>query len=275
MSDLGRRIRTERERAGLTLQQVADAIGVSKSHLSLLESGKRSISEAHLRRIESALGVEDGRLLARWRWEHTPPDVRREMETLAQRERSSRVLAERLRDLARRGRAAESGKAALDELLRTGELRRWIEEHTANVEPPTPLVGRIPVINRVAAGYPREFTDLDYPASVADEYIACPDVADPGAFAARVVGDSMAPDYLEGEIVVFSPAMPTPDGSDCFVRLDRDNETTFKRVFFEQDGEVIRLQPINPRYRPRRVAREAVGGLYAAAYVMRRVRPAR
>lgn len=275
MSELGRRIRAEREQTGMTLQALADAIGVSKSHMSLLESGKRALSEARVVAIEHALGVTDGRLTAQWRWENTPPGVRRDLETLARREQSSRQLAQRLRDLARRGGGGSTGRSTLDELLRTGELRRWIEEHTTNVETPTPLAGRIPVINRVAAGYPREFTDLDYPASVADEYIACPDVVDPSAFAARVVGDSMAPDYLEGEIVVFSPSLPTPDGSDCFVRLDRDNETTFKRVFFEDDGATIRLQPINPRYRPRRVQREDVGGLYAAAYVMRRVRPVR
>jgi repressor LexA len=127
------------------------------------------------------------------------------------------------------------------------------------------------VINSIAAGYPAEFTDLDYPASIADEYIACPDVTDPDAFAARVVGDSMAPQYGEGEIVVFSPALPTPSGSDCFVRLDPDNETTFKRVYYEDDGRTIRLQPLNNAYPPRLVPREHVTGIYAAAYVMRKV----
>jgi phage repressor protein C with HTH and peptisase S24 domain len=139
------------------------------------------------------------------------------------------------------------------------------------VEPPLPVARRIPVINRVAAGYPAEFTDLDYPAAVADEYIGCPDVTDPQAFAARVVGDSMEPDYREGELVVFAPSRPTPDGSDCFVRLERDNETTFKRIYFEEDGARIRLQPLNQKYPPRVVAREDVTGLWAAAYVMREV----
>ena len=115
------------------------------------------------------------------------------------------------------------------------------------------------------------FTDLDYPAAVADAYIACPDVTDPDAFAARVVGDSMEPAYREGEIVVFSPALDTPSGSDCFVRLVRDNETTFKRIYHEDDGRTIRLQPLNPQYPPRLVDREEVAGMYAAMYVMRRV----
>ena len=39
---------------------------------------------------------------------------------------------------------------------------------------PLPLRTRIPVINKVAAGYPAEFTDLDYPLNVADEYVDAP-----------------------------------------------------------------------------------------------------
>jgi len=126
----------------------------------------------------------------------------------------------------------------------------------------------------VAAGYPTEFTDLDYPASVADEYISVPGISDPQAFAARVVGDSMEPTYGEGEMVVFSPAKPVQSGNDCFVRLEPDAQSTFKRVYFEQDAqgnELIRIQPINNAYPPRTLAREQVGGLYAGVSVIRSI----
>lgn len=269
MPSIGEMIRRERERAGVTQESLAVRLRISKSQLSLVESGKRSIDEARVARIEKILKVTDGRLLGALWWERTPPAVRAELEALTQRDQGSQALARKLREFARgRGRR---GAAALDEVFKSGDLREWIDTHSGNVDGPLPAGRRIPVINRVAAGYPREFTDLDYPASIADEYIACPDVADPDAFAARVVGDSMAPDYREGEIVVFSPMLPTPHGSDCFVRLERDHETTFKRVYFEDGGKRIRLQPINPAYPPRVVAREDVGGLYAAAYVMRKV----
>ncbi|HVZ94832.1 MAG TPA: S24 family peptidase [Phycisphaerales bacterium] len=146
---------------------------------------------------------------------------------------------------------------------------------SASIAPaPMVLPVQVPLINKVAAGYPREFTDLGYPARVADEYIAVPDVYDADAFAARVVGDSMFPDYHEGDIVVFSPTAPIGEGDDCFVRLERDEETTFKRVYFEKDpkgNELIRLQPLNSTYGPRTLPREDVAGLYAAVYVVRRV----
>ncbi|MHC4718099.1 MAG: S24 family peptidase, partial [Planctomycetota bacterium] len=72
-----------------------------------------------------------------------------------------------------------------------------------NITGPIPPGRAIPIINSVAAGYPYQFTDLDYPPSVADDYVHCPDVNDPHAFAARVVGDSMEPRYSEGDLVVF------------------------------------------------------------------------
>lgn len=146
--------------------------------------------------------------------------------------------------------------------------------HPGEVPVPLALPVEVPVINKVAAGYPREFTDLGYPARVADAYVRCPDLCDPDAFAARVCGDSMAPSYLEGDVVIFSPARSVVNGADCFVRLEPDHETTFKRVFFErgpQNEELIRLQPLNASYPPRVLPREQVAGLYAAVSFMRGV----
>ncbi|MCZ6835639.1 MAG: S24 family peptidase, partial [Planctomycetota bacterium] len=193
----------------------------------------------------------DGRIVKAVHWNAAPEEWKRSMT-------DARDLTERLRE-------ALAGAKPLD------ELREIVEQSRENIEAPLPLRSRIPLINKVAAGYPAEFTDLDYPLNVADEYVECPDVTDPQAFAARVVGDSMAPTYREGEIVVFSPQLPTPSGTDCFIRLERDNETTFKRIYVEEDEGTIRLQPLNNAYPPRQVEREAITGMYAAAYVMRKV----
>jgi len=173
------------------------------------------------------------------------------------------------------------GALNLDELYANGELRKLVETisptgRTRSVAEPSPVtpLREIPLINKVAAGYPRSFTDLEYPARIADEYVRCPDITDPDAFAARVIGDSMAPTYVEGDIVVFSPAKQVKDGSDCFVRLEPDHEMTFKRVYFEGGGDPprkIRLQPVNNFYAARTVPREVVAGLYAAAAMIRRV----
>ena len=150
-------------------------------------------------------------------------------------------------------------------------LQELVERSAGNVEHvPT---NAVPVINRVSAGYPKDFTDLSYPKGVADDYVGCPDVADRDAFAARVHGDSMTPKYREGDIVIFSPAAQPRDGDDCFVRF-ADGQTTFKRVFFEtgEGGKpVMRLQPRNEKYRPQVVPGDAISGLYHAVYRYQRV----
>ena len=121
----------------------------------------------------------------------------------------------------------------------------------------------VPVINRVSAGYPVDFDDLGYPVGIADEYIRCLDLHDPNAFAVRVIGDSMEPKFLQGDVVIFSPAMDVSNGDDCFVRFAMPHESTFKRVFFEQD-ESVRLQPRNDKYPPQIVEGSRVNGLYRA-----------
>lgn len=268
MSDLARTIRAQRQALRLTLQQLADMADCAKSYLSQIENDRRASppSEQLLRRIEQALRLKPGELISRRRWQETPPEVRHQYQDMQR----NNELAHQLARLAR--------KEGLDASHASGELRRLINRFVQEPDHPEfiPLPVQIPIINKVAAGYPTEFTDLDYPASVADEYISTPDLYDPQAFAARVVGDSMEPEYHEGDVVVFSPERDTPDGSDCFVRLHRDNESTFKRIYFERDATgamLIRLQPLNSAFPPRTFPREDVAGLYAAAYVVRNVPP--
>ena len=99
-------------------------------------------------------------------------------------------------------------------------------------------------------------------------YAPCPWTGDPGAFGARVVGDSMSPTYLDGDLVVFSPMADVVDGCDCFAHLVT-GETTFKRIQF--DGDDVLLVPLNPSYPTRRVARDDVHLLASALSVTRPV----
>ena len=91
------------------------------------------------------------------------------------------------------------------------------------------------------------------------------DLHDPQAFAVRVVGDSMEPNFRENDIVVFSPGAKVSSGDDCFVRLSDPHETTFKQVFFEEEGQ-IRLQPRNHKYAPLTLERERVSGIWRAIF---------
>lgn len=234
-----------------------------------------------------------GRDLARWLKQSTGKraDGARNLDKLFTSGELSRRVNEALRKprgesheaAEPRGPAAKKGSSpgvakgasspGVEQQAKSGGVDQRGDKSTTSkgaIDASVPVLFRVPLINRVAAGYPDDFTDLDYPARVADEYVSCPGVNDPSAFAARVVGDSMLPDYREGDIVVFSPRAKPTDGCDCFVRLEPDHQTTFKRVFFEKQGrrEMIRLQPLNPRFAPRAVERKHVSGLYRAVMVM-------
>lgn len=172
----------------------------------------------------------------------------------------------------------DSGLCRAAQWARTPEpIREQLElarqQHEAmNLQPTA-----VPLINKVAAGYPTGFTDLDYPARASDDIIFVPGYTglhggnDPDAFAATVCGDSMLPEYRAGDIVVFSPLADVVDGSDCFARLEPDHECTFKRVFFEDHASLIRLEPLNPNYPSRTVDREQVAGLFRAVWRMSRL----
>lgn len=303
--DVGAIIHTRRKALGLSLQQVAGMVGCGRSYLCMIESGERgeggaSIGADLLVRLEGALGLESRELTRAAQWSATPPRVRREVNGIQAQQQAA---AAQLRALLSEG--------SLDETFKRGRLRALVSRlegrgatnveveggaaatlpHSSVASPlqsPTAagapraiprhsrlLPIQVPLINSVAAGYPREFTDLGYPARMADEYVLSPDVDDPDAFAARVVGDSMEPLYQEGDIVVFSPNRVVKSGMDCFVRLERDSETTFKRVVLESDGEkekaLIRLVALNQMYGERVVPREDVAFMCPAVSVTRRI----
>ena len=282
MEPLGTKLRRQRRRLGFTLDELAGKTGISKPYLSLIETGRvpNPPSDEKLRRLEQALDFTPGERVSQAHLQRTPRDVRAMLQSLMNGEAAKKRAGFTMK-INGDGPANGAGVAlstqapalstSLDDAYLSGVLQELVERSSGNVEHvPT---NAVPVINRVSAGYPKDFTDLSYPKGVADDYVGCPDVADRDAFAARVHGDSMTPKYREGDIVIFSPAAQPRDGDDCFVRF-ADGQTTFKRVFFET-GEagkpVMRLQPRNEKYRPQVVPGEAISGLYRAVYRYQRV----
>lgn len=259
---LGGLVRDRRRSAELTLAGLAERSRLSPAYLSMLENGrlKAPPSRDALVRLENALGLPAGRLADRADVQRTPASVRSRLAEVTARADRADDLAGWLTETARRG-------VSLDALRESGALADAIDRTLGSPPTPGPTPGptpRVPLVNRVAAGYPAGFTDLDYPARVADAYVDAPGMEDPDAFAATVVGDSMLPDYREGDVVIFSPLADVIDGCDCFARLEPDHESTFKRVFFEDEGRRVRLEPLNAAYATRVLDREQVAGLYRA-----------
>ncbi len=249
---LGQIIRKKREQLNLTLDEVGSRTGFSKPYLSTIETGKvkNPPSDELLRKLERTLKFDPGLLLYIAHMESLPSDVRQEYE-------SKEAEIQKWRQFIKNLMQAKGDTAQLDTLLGQSQIE-------TEREAPSIAAGRqVPVINKVEAGYPADFDDLDYPVGIADDYVRCPDLHDPNAFAVRVVGDSMEPRFREGDIVIFSPAAEVQNGDDCFVRFSMPHETTFKRVFFEPDNQV-RLQPRNDKYPPIIVDGKRINGLYRA-----------
>jgi SOS-response transcriptional repressor LexA len=247
---LGQLIRKKRESLGYTLDEVSAAIGFSKPYLSTVETGKlkNPPSDRCLGKLEQFLSFEPGLLRHIAHIERMPADIRSDYEDIdAQNRQYRRIIRNIIENKADLG--------SLGDLIDVESLSEDRESVTAGAV--------VPVINRVSAGYPADFDDLGYPAGYADDYVRCPDLHDSNMFAVRVVGDSMEPRFYEGDIVVFSPAARVENGDDCFVRFSEPHEATFKRVFFE-DGGNVRLQPRNDRYGPLIVKGGRINGMYRA-----------
>jgi len=256
---LGQIIRKRRGQLNLTLDEVSSRVEFSKPYLSTIETGKvkNPPSDELLRKLEKVLKFEPGLLLHIAHMERLPSDIRQEYESVEAENQKWRQFIKNLID-------EKTDLAQLDRLLAQSELD--IEKSSASL-----AAGRlVPVINKVSAGYPSDFDDLDYPVGVADDYVRCPDLHDPNAFAVRVVGDSMEPNFREGDIVIFSPAAEVHNGDDCFIRFSMPHETSFKRVFFEPDNKV-RLQPRNEKYSPIITDGKRINGLYRAVIKHERI----
>ncbi len=240
---------------GISLTELAIRAGMSKAYLSLIETGTVANPPADdkLRTLEARLALPPGRLV-----------------TIAQLHRTPAAVREALTQLVRQAAHDSNPQAPrpLDAAFLSGLLHRVVDQAAGNVT--SVSMRMIPVVNKVAAGYPSDFTDLSYPRGIADDYTPAPDPSDPDAFAARVFGDSMTPKYAPGDVVVFSPVAAVRDGDDCFVRFD-DGTTTFKRVYSTliKAARHVRLVARNPKYPPTELPIDRIAGVYRAVLVVR------
>jgi SOS-response transcriptional repressor LexA len=271
---VGTIIRERRQQLGLTQDLLAIKAGMSKPYLSNIETGraKNPPTDKILTALETALEFDPDHLLKLAHLERTPRDVRIEHELLGTEVRKLRQV---IREMMA-GPRKQNGSLDLDAMA--AELKEAAAPQSDSYDPNRPDEGGVgairtgkivPIINRVAAGYPQNFTDLDYPPGVADDYLRCPDLDDPQAFALHVEGDSMEPVYHQGDLVVFSPNTQPRSGDDCFVRFEADCSTTFKRFYEDDDkgkGAKIRLQPLNSKYPAKAYDRQEITGLWPAAF---------
>lgn len=112
---------------------------------------------------------------------------------------------------------------------------------------------QIPVLGSIPAGIPLEaIEDIvdweDIPKAMCS--------GGKEFFALKVKGDSMWPDFLEGDIVILRKTPSCETGDVCAVLVNGD-EATLKTVKFAEDGSLT-IAPKNPSYPPRTFTPEQI-----------------
>ena len=99
------------------------------------------------------------------------------------------------------------------------------------------------------------------PKSVEAEIHGCAELE---PYALRVLGDSMAPEFLEGHVVIVDPGMPLAHGA--YVVIDYQGETTFRqywveggRKFLKAVNEAYPVVEITESYRVRGIVTQRAG----------------
>lgn len=116
---------------------------------------------------------------------------------------------------------------------------------------PAPIGGRrIPLISYVQAGAWTCVADTFQPGD-ADEWLMTDQMLSDCAFALQIKGDSMLPEFKEGDRVIIDPAV-FPQPGDYVVAKNGEDEATFKkyrpRGANERGDVVFELVPLNEDY---------------------------
>ncbi len=109
-------------------------------------------------------------------------------------------------------------------------------------EPERSSLHGVPMIEFAQAATDSHFDDSGHPAGNGWDELAFPAIADDSAYALRIVGDSMAPTYRDGSVIVVSPAA-TVRKNDRVVVMTKDGQIMVKELK-QQTPKVIELRAL-------------------------------
>ena len=147
-------------------------------------------------------------------------------------------------DMAIAGEVAKLYGCTIDDLMR-GEKKEPLREVEYVPSDRTKKFIRVPVLGRIPAGIPIEAIEdvedwEDFPISET--------VQGRQYFGLKIKGDSMEPEYRDGDTIIVQQQERCNSGDDCAVMVNGD-DATFKRVRLQENG--MTLQPLNSKYEPR------------------------
>jgi SOS-response transcriptional repressor LexA len=179
-------------------------------------------------------------------------------------------------------------RPGLDNLVRAAKaLDVWLSWLTAGDQSlpdgPSPFSSagarrQIPVIDYVRAGLWDAVADPYAPGGGLDD-IATDLELSPKAFALVVRGESMDPEFRDGDKIIIDPEVTPQPGDFVVAKLDREDEATFKKYRprgSDKDGApIIELLPINPDWPTLMINAEQPGRIVGTLIEHRRYRPRR
>ena len=258
---IGNNIRHLRESHQLTQKDLGAILGVSDKAVSTWENGSKAPRTATLQRLASYFGITTDQLLGNApprdevflrtldrlcsAWGRAPQDIERELA----------LPHGRLAQLREGGIPTEEERRRIEGYFHVPFLHPVEPTETSNVVPILPRTTpsrRIPVLGRVPAGIPVEaITDI------IEHIELSPSMATDGYdyFALLVTGDSMVPEYRDGDIVIVR-VQPTAETGDDVVAYIGSGDATLKRFTRTTGG--IQLRPLNAAYPIRSFTQEQV-----------------
>ncbi len=124
---------------------------------------------------------------------------------------------------------------------------------------------RIPIIGCAQAGDGGFFDDAGYPVGAGWDDVSFPDFDDPHAYALEVSGDSMAPAYRDGDIVIVSPAASVRRGDRVVVKTAA-GEVMVKELA-RRTARKVDLRSLNPEHAGRALATRDIAWLSRIVWV--------
>ncbi len=114
-----------------------------------------------------------------------------------------------------------------------------------------------PILGDVKAGYER------FSFENADEYIEIPSSWLKGRskdnfFVLRVIGDSMSPKYMDGDVILLLKVDALDHSGQIGVVSYDDDLGTLKKIEYAMGEDWMRLVPLNPQYAPITIRNEAL-----------------
>ncbi len=285
ISDRLKRVRKERE---LTQEQLAVVLGFTRSYVSQIEAGMKEPGDRFIRdlgRLEA--GTIDG-----------PAYPVSTLRNAREQSRLSIVQAARKLGIdVGVYQAIEGGSGHASERIIDKMCRLWPQldrdalmsgsEHPGRVIDPTGRHGMmgqrpsievpdgmtaryVPLISWAQAGTLASFTDDAYQH---EAHLAF-NVTDRRAIAVEIRGDSMAPQYTEGDIVILYPSHEPKNGDLVIARLSpaHGDDVMFKIFNTTQAGRRIVLSSYNPAFPPLEYTRNDFAWIYPAASVVKNLR---